>query len=323
MSWDCGCGITNRDRALKCRGCGWTQEQLAEWRQRSNAAHTAETTGDVHDSSPTRSGTRPFPTLGDGMMLMLLLVGVQLAGGVALIAGMAAPKYSSQNTLSLFVELLGACVSAVLVLNWARHARREPLRRLVVPTPIAPVPLVLALVATLGALVPASQMVNALIWLMPPGPLMRRLLTSLGQGSLPLVLASVVVVGPVSEELIFRGVLLRGFLENYRTWVAILLSSFLFAFIHLNPWQGASAFFLGCLFAWFVARSGSLVPAIAGHVLTNGLGVVAVRLGITTEGFQPWWLTALGVLVAAGGIVAFHRTARTATNASAEEVLAS
>lgn len=136
--------------------------------------------------------------------------------------------------------------------------------------------------------------------------------------SLPLVLASAVIVGPVSEELIVRGVLLRGFLENYREWTAILLSSLLFAGMHLNTWQGVSGFFIGCLFAWFVARTGSLLPAIMGHVVSNGLAVIALRLhakipGITTEGFQPWWLTALGALVTVAGVVAFHRATRRST----------
>jgi membrane protease YdiL (CAAX protease family) len=270
-----------------------------------------------------RSGRRRFPTLGEGMMVMLLVVGAQMAAMFVGLIGKVSLKEKHQDTVMLFAGLLGACVSAVLVLNWARAERREPLRLLVVPKPVAPVPLVLALVATLGADVVASQINNCVSWLIPPGPFIRQLMSFLGGGSLPLVLAFVVVVGPVSEELIFRGVLLRGFLENYRTWAAILLSSLLFAFMHLNPWQSVSGFFIGCLFAWFVARTGSLLPAIAGHVLTNGLAVAAMRLHaripwITTEGFHPWWLTALGALVTAGGIVAFHRATRAARNASAD-----
>lgn len=69
-------------------------------------------------------------------------------------------------------------------------------------------------------------------------------------------------------------------------------------------------------------------PAITGHVLGNGLAVVAMRLharipGITTEGFHPWWVTSLGVLVTAAGMVAFHRATRAARNASAKELVAS
>jgi membrane protease YdiL (CAAX protease family) len=263
------------------------------------------------------------------MVVFQLAVGAvfQLAAGIALAIGTTALKEKNQDTIVLLAMLLAACVSAVLVLNWASGARREPLRLLVVPKPVAPVPLALALAATLGAGVVLSQVDNWVRWLIPPGPFIRQAMSLLERGGLPLVIASVVVVGPVSEELIFRGVLLRGFLENYRAWVAILLSSLLFAFIHLNPWQGVSGFFIGCLFAWFVARTGSLLPAIAGHVMCNGLAIIAVRRyarvpWITTEGFHPWWLTALGVLVTAGGILAFHRATRAARNASAEELVA-
>jgi len=273
------------------------------------------------------AGHRGFPTFGQGIAVVLITIGSGLAAGVVLVLGTVVFK-EHKDTVSHVTGLLAACLSAVLVLRWASRVRREPLRLLVVPKPVAPVPFVLALVATFGAHVVLSQIDNWLRWLIPPGPLFREAMSSLRQGSLPLVIASAVVVGPVCEELICRGVLLRGFLENYRPRTAILLSSLLFAFLHLNPWQGVSAFFGGCLLAWFVARTGSLLPAIAGHVMNNGLALVAMRLhatipGITTDGFQPLWLTALGVLVAAGGLLAFHRATRAARNPSAGEPVAS
>jgi hypothetical protein len=59
-------------------------------------------------------------------------------------------------------------------------------------------------------------------------------------------------------------------------------------------------------------------------MVSNLLGLATRRLdaripGITTEGFHPWWATALGALVTAAGIVAFHRATRAARNAGAEE----
>jgi len=261
-------------------------------------------------------------------VVMLLVAGSQLAA--AFVAGLFAVafKETRKDTLLLVGVLLAASLSAALVLGWAGALRREPVRLLVVPKPVPLVTLSLAFVATLGADVVLGQVGNWVRWLIPPGPFYHAFESLLERESLPLVLASVVIVGPVSEELICRGVLLRGFLENYRVWTAILLSSLLFAVIHLNTWQGVSGFFIGCLFAWFVARTGSLLPAIMGHVVSNGLGVVAVRLhakipGITTEGFQPWWLTALGALVTVGGVVAFHRATRATRNASAAELVAS
>ena len=37
--------------------------------------------------------------------------------------------------------------------------------------------------------------------------------------------------------------------------------------IHLNPWQFVPATLLGVLFAWFLLRTGSLVPCLVGHAL--------------------------------------------------------
>jgi membrane protease YdiL (CAAX protease family) len=164
---------------------------------------------------PMRPGRRGFPTLGEGMMLLLPVVVAQLVAAAVGIGftGLAA-RQTHKETVALFAALLGSCGSAVLVLNWASGERREPLRLLVVPKPVAPLPLVLALVATLGADVVLSQVNNWVRWLIPPGPFFREIMSSLGRANLPLVIAAVVLVGPVSEELIFRGVLLRGFLEN-------------------------------------------------------------------------------------------------------------
>lgn len=53
---------------------------------------------------------------------------------------------------------------------------------------------------------------------------------------------SMVIAAPILEELIFRGIILKGLLKNYSPLKSILISSLLFGLIHLNPWQfiGAS-----------------------------------------------------------------------------------
>jgi len=48
MSWECACGITNRDNATKCGGCGWTLEQLNEYKsslENKNVKSTEEDKG--------------------------------------------------------------------------------------------------------------------------------------------------------------------------------------------------------------------------------------------------------------------------------------
>jgi len=89
------------------------------------------------------------------------------------------------------------------------------------------------------------------------------------------------VVGPIFEELMFRGWILYGFMNRYTPRKAIVLSSLLFGLLHLNPVMIAYAFLIGCLFAWMVKRTGSLNPAIAAHIVANTmatiLGIIATR----------------------------------------------
>ena len=47
----------------------------------------------------------------------------------------------------------------------------------------------------------------------------------------------VIIIAPIVEELIFRGVIMSGLMRNYKVGWAIFFSALLFALFHLNPWQ--------------------------------------------------------------------------------------
>lgn len=88
---------------------------------------------------------------------------------------------------------------------------------------------------------------------------------------------SMVVIAPISEEYIFRAGILRAFIrQNYAPWKAIIISSILFALIHMNPNQIVAAFVLGILFGWLYTRSCNIWLAIIAHMINNSLGVVSM-----------------------------------------------
>jgi len=80
-----------------------------------------------------------------------------------------------------------------------------------------------------------------------------------------------VIMAPILEELIFRGVILDGLLKKYRATGAIFLSALLFGIVHLNPWQFVGAFLLGLLFGWVYWQTKSLLLTILLHFFNNGL----------------------------------------------------
>lgn len=83
----------------------------------------------------------------------------------------------------------------------------------------------------------------------------------------------VALLGPVLEELLFRGAVTKVLLRRYSPAVAIVVSGLLFGIFHLNPAQIVGASLAGFLFAWIYWRTGSLVPCILIHVLNNSLSV--------------------------------------------------
>jgi hypothetical protein len=84
------------------------------------------------------------------------------------------------------------------------------------------------------------------------------------------------VLGPICEELLFRGVLLKGLLRNYRPAVAIGQSALLFGIIHLNPAQSVGAFVIGLVLGWLYYRTHSLALCIGLHMLNNMLAFGAM-----------------------------------------------
>ncbi|QZE13075.1 CPBP family intramembrane metalloprotease [Halosquirtibacter laminarini] len=88
--------------------------------------------------------------------------------------------------------------------------------------------------------------------------------------------AKVVVIGPIIEELIFRGIVMNGFLRNYSKTKAILISAILFGFFHMNPWQLLPASILGVVLGMLRAQTGSIWAAIAGHSIHNGLVYLSI-----------------------------------------------
>lgn len=78
------------------------------------------------------------------------------------------------------------------------------------------------------------------------------------------------VAAPVLEEMLFRGVILRGFLRQYSRTFAILWSATLFGIAHLNLYQMATALVLGIVSGWLYERCRSLWPSILLHATYNG-----------------------------------------------------
>ena len=71
---------------------------------------------------------------------------------------------------------------------------------------------------------------------------------------------AVVVIGPLIEEMLFRGIILNGLAANYTRIRAIVWSGVLFGVYHMEALKLAPAFLSGLVWGWWFVRTGSLLP---------------------------------------------------------------
>ena len=96
-----------------------------------------------------------------------------------------------------------------------------------------------------------------------------------GLSNNPLGIVSLAFLGPLLEEVLFRGAI-QGVLMRFfgRPWPAIIVAALVFGVFHMNPVQIVYATLLGIVLGWIYYRTGSLMSVIVGHVLNNSLAVV-------------------------------------------------
>jgi membrane protease YdiL (CAAX protease family) len=84
-------------------------------------------------------------------------------------------------------------------------------------------------------------------------------------------LLNAVIVSPLLEEVIFRGILLQLFRRYLPLWFAVLIATSLFAFGHIGiSLQNVfAAFLIGLFLTWLFVRSDSLYPGILAHAGAN------------------------------------------------------
>jgi uncharacterized protein len=118
----------------------------------------------------------------------------------------------------------------------------------------------------------------------PVDPPEQQLLTDVTAGGLMTVLAVVaaILMAPLVEEVVFRGVLYQGLKRRMGLWPAALVSALLFAVVHVEvqqPIYSSGFVLLGILFAWTMHRFGSLVVPLVAHATFNATSVGLTLLG--------------------------------------------
>lgn len=105
--------------------------------------------------------------------------------------------------------------------------------------------------------------------LIPMPEFMKELFREMAEANGIFPFLMIIVLAPIFEEFICRGVILKGFLEKYSVKKAIIISSLIFGIMHLNPWQFIGAFVMGLIGGWLFWKTKSLFLPIVVHFSNN------------------------------------------------------
>lgn len=103
----------------------------------------------------------------------------------------------------------------------------------------------------------------------PPEPLLGLFLNESRWPVLLIASLFIGLLGPLIEEVVFRGVLYPALRRRWNAHWSILVSGGCFAALHTNPAGLLPIWLLGGALAWLYETTGSLAPSIALHVAHN------------------------------------------------------
>jgi len=87
----------------------------------------------------------------------------------------------------------------------------------------------------------------------------------------------------ICEEFLFRGVILNTYLDYFSYGKAIVITAILFGIFHFNIQNILGPIYLGIIFGYLVLKTNSIIPAILGHMLNNGIAYVLSYIGTLVD----------------------------------------
>lgn len=203
---------------------------------------------------------------------LFIFMGIQLLSGAVMAAAWNLFAHSTgESALKLITTSAVAGIVTIVAFLATRWAEVSPAWLRTRPWTV----LIWSVIASLGAIIPSA-------WLQEQLPE----LPNIVEQEFDLILKDrwgYVVIGllaSLSEEVVFRGAILRSLLRSSRlsVWSAIALSALMFSVIHLNPAQLPHAFIIGLLLGWMYYRTGSILPGVAYHWANNSVAYVLYNL---------------------------------------------
>lgn len=223
-----------------------------------------------------------FPNLKECWILFLLILAGMFASGIlvsetAELSGITdTALHSKPNAWTLPVSSIIGYIPVLLYIRFKGHGEmtihperyHEPWGKFDYGH-FGSMPLAVFAILSISGLAALIVLTDAISGILPEMPdWVKHSFESLQSDPLPSIV-STVIIAPLFEEFLCRGVMLRGLLRNYCPLKAIAWSAVFFALMHMNLWQSIPAFLFGLWFGWLYYKTHSLKTVMGLHALNN------------------------------------------------------
>ena len=213
-----------------------------------------------------------FPTWLDLVaMIVIFLLATLVGGSCMLIMKRVAPGMEQElvNVVTYGVQFVLA-IGGVWVYRAARGASGSPFRFAFKWYNSSLVLLGIVLIAAVSIAI--EPLVNAF-----PEHWFERLNAAIGRGGWAILMT--VVLAPVFEEMLFRGLILESMRRKWGASAAIVVSAALFGLVHapILP-QMLNAFVMGVILGYIYVLTDSLLSVIVIHAVNNGLAYMLLEI---------------------------------------------
>jgi len=214
---------------------------------------------------------KEYPNLGQAFGLIGILILIMFS--VFIILGLLSSLINYQN--KQVINGISYVLSMLAILGIGIGFRRSfkfQLKKVQVPILLLTIPMIICL----------DIIVEPIINIIPMSDFFRNMFNDYITNDLNTFLM-IGIAAPLLEELVFRGIILNGFLKQYSPWKSILWSAAIFGIAHLNPWQFIAAFSIGIVIGWLYWKTNSLLPGILVHFTSNTSSFI--MLWFTSDNF--------------------------------------
>jgi len=243
---------------------------------------------------------------GRALIFYMFLVGATIVIGVGLMMALGFKLSALFSEIALYL-VLPYIVSRFLDTGWANWIRRPRMSARMWFS---------AFLALLGLAVLVSNIPVAVDQVYPMSEQYKEFFEVFLQADTTvefifLFLVAALVPG-ICEEITFRGLIQEGIRATYGPKAAVVITSILFAAIHLSIWNFAALVIIGMFLGILKEKTGSIWPGAAAHTVNNAMALVMITAAPPAENswqydFFPLWINLIALVVFAVGIIHFWR----------------